>query len=175
MGRGALRRQYGRPACARPHSPAVRARRHAAPFRRWNVGAGLPRDDHRWRRDKRTLRARGRVPAAGRAGLGTRPLPLGEPAQYAAVRGLPRLRVQALAGQRRTRGLRGVYEWDAPARAEHYARCLWRVLALVSVPGSIHYMVLPGLRRDEALATPHLLDATAPDDVAAWWRPVEAA
>ena len=46
---------------------------------------------------------------------------------------------------------RGLYEWDDPELAEHYARALWRVLALVSVPGSIHYVVLPGLRRDEVL------------------------
>jgi hypothetical protein len=70
---------------------------------------------------------------------------------------------------------RGVYEWDRPARAEHYARCLWWILALVSVPGSIHYMVLPGLRRDQVLAEPRLLDSWAPDDTAAWWRPVAAA
>jgi hypothetical protein len=49
---------------------------------------------------------------------------------------------------------RGVYEWDGPRRADHYARALWRVLALVSVPGSIHYVILPGLRRDEFLARP---------------------
>ena len=49
---------------------------------------------------------------------------------------------------------RGIYEWDGPARAEYYARCLWRILALGCVPGSIHYMVLPGLRRDEVLTGP---------------------
>ncbi len=69
---------------------------------------------------------------------------------------------------------RGVYEWDDPARAEQYARSLWRVLALVSVPQSIHYWVLPGLQRDALLAAPHLLD-TATDGAAAWWRPIEAA
>jgi len=42
------------------------------------------------------------------------------------------------------------------------------VLALVSVPGSIHYVVLPGLRRDEVLDQPNLLGG---DD--AWWRLVE--
>ena len=67
---------------------------------------------------------------------------------------------------------RGVYEWDGPQRADHYARALWRVLALVSVPGSIHYMILPGLRRDEFLAKPQAL-AWAAADRAAWWRPVE--
>jgi hypothetical protein len=46
---------------------------------------------------------------------------------------------------------RGLYEWDGPKRAEAYARALWRVLALVSVRGSLHYVVLPGLRRDELL------------------------
>jgi hypothetical protein len=73
---------------------------------------------------------------------------------------------------------RGVYEWDGPARAEHYARSLWRVLALGCVPGSIHYQVLPGLRRDALLAAPHLLDTTlaaTANRATAWWRPIEAA
>jgi hypothetical protein len=38
------------------------------------------------------------------------------------------------------------------------------VLALVSVRGSIHYVVLPGLRRDELLARP-----LVPAERAAWW------
>lgn len=45
------------------------------------------------------------------------------------------------------------------------------MLALVSVPGSIHYVVLPGLRRDELLARPQVLAAVA--DAAAWWRLAE--
>ena len=64
---------------------------------------------------------------------------------------------------------RGLYEWDDPRLAEAYARALWRVLALVSVRGSIHYVVLPGLRRDELLARPQALA-----DGAAWWRPTGA-
>jgi hypothetical protein len=64
---------------------------------------------------------------------------------------------------------RGVYEWDGPRLAENYARALWRVLALVSVPGSVHYVVLPGLRRDVLLESPHVLAGAAPD-AAAWWR-----
>jgi hypothetical protein len=67
---------------------------------------------------------------------------------------------------------RGLYEWDGPQRANHYARSLWRVLALVSVPGSIHYLMLPGLRRDDLLTRPHVL-AGASADSAAWWRPVD--
>ena len=60
---------------------------------------------------------------------------------------------------------RGLYEWDDPHLAEGYARALWRVLALVSVPGSIHYAVLPGLRRDEVLERPDLMGKDE-----AWWR-----
>ena len=52
---------------------------------------------------------------------------------------------------------RGLYEWDGADRATHYARSLWRVLALVSEQGSIGYRVVPGVGRDEALAEPALL------------------
>ena len=69
---------------------------------------------------------------------------------------------------------RGLYEWDDPALAEAYVRALWWVLALVSEQGSIHYAVLPGLRRDELLADPDLADAFAPDEASAWWRLVRA-
>ena len=51
---------------------------------------------------------------------------------------------------------RGVYEWDCTERAEYYARCLWRVLALVSARGSIGYAIGPGLGRDGALAVTRL-------------------
>jgi hypothetical protein len=64
---------------------------------------------------------------------------------------------------------RGLYEWDGPRLAENYARALWRVLALVSVRGSIHYVVLQGLRRDVLLDRPQMLDGTAAD----WWRLTE--
>ena len=74
-----------------------------------------------------------------------------------------------LAGDERSR-YRGLYEWDGPRRAEAYVRALWRVLALVSVPGSIHYVVLPGLRRDEVLDRPTVLGGTAAD----WWHLVQA-
>lgn len=69
---------------------------------------------------------------------------------------------------------RGVYEWDGPERAEHYARSLWRVLQIGCRLCSIHYQVLPGLRRDALLAAPSQL-ATRPDDARAWWLPVEVA
>ena len=66
---------------------------------------------------------------------------------------------------------RGLYEWDGAERAEFYARALWRVLALVSVPGSVGYVLLDGRHRDDLL--PPVAGSTAPppaDD--RWWCPV---
>ena len=67
---------------------------------------------------------------------------------------------------------RGLYEWDGPQEAERYARSLWRVLALVSEPGSIAFQVVPGLTRDDALADPDLLRRA--DSEETWWRLVAA-
>jgi hypothetical protein len=68
---------------------------------------------------------------------------------------------------------RGVYQWDGPRLAENYARALWRVLALVSARGSIHYVVLPRLSRDVLLDGPDALASAA--DGTAWWCPAKAA
>lgn len=64
---------------------------------------------------------------------------------------------------------RGVYEWDGPALADSYARGLWWVLSLVCVPGSIHYIVVPGRRRDDVLNDPELLDPSGTVEPE-WWR-----
>jgi len=42
---------------------------------------------------------------------------------------------------------RGLYEWNGAARAERYAARLRRVLALVTVPGSVGHLVVPGTDR----------------------------
>ena len=63
---------------------------------------------------------------------------------------------------------RGLYEWDGAHRAETYARALWRVLSLVSVPGSIAYTALDGLHRADLLPPV----AAPPGDGREWWRPV---
>lgn len=47
---------------------------------------------------------------------------------------------------------RGIYQWNDASLADAYARALWRVLELVCVRGSIHYVVLPGVSRDDVLA-----------------------
>ena len=65
---------------------------------------------------------------------------------------------------------RGLYEWDDPELAEDYVRALWWVLALVSVPSSIHYAVLPRIHRDDLLRDPRVADATAVNEMRAWWR-----
>jgi hypothetical protein len=67
---------------------------------------------------------------------------------------------------------RGVYEWEGAERAEHYARCLWRVLALVSSRGSIRYAVQRGVHRDELVRSPGPARAGSRDDDG-WWRPVD--
>jgi hypothetical protein len=70
---------------------------------------------------------------------------------------------------------RGLYEWDGAGRAEDYARALWRVLALVSVPGSIDFRVLPGLRRDDVLAEPAHLAGRDEQESDPWWRVIAVA
>jgi hypothetical protein len=69
---------------------------------------------------------------------------------------------------------RGLYEWDGPLLAEAYARALWWVLALVCARSSIHHRVLPGLRRDDLLRDPAVLDGGHEDGPGQWWRPVAA-
>lgn len=66
---------------------------------------------------------------------------------------------------------RGLYEWDGAERAEHYARALWWILAMVSVPGSIGYTVLEGRHRADLVppTTP------APSAGGPWWQPVAVA
>jgi hypothetical protein len=65
---------------------------------------------------------------------------------------------------------RGYYEWDGPERAEHYARCLWNVLALVSTPGSIDYRIVAGTTRDRSLDD--LPAVAGQPDLTRWWQPV---
>jgi hypothetical protein len=65
---------------------------------------------------------------------------------------------------------RGFYQWNEPERADAYVRALWWVLALVSIRDSIRYAVLPGLRRDDVLANPAIVDPLVSDEPDAWWR-----
>lgn len=69
---------------------------------------------------------------------------------------------------------RGVYQWDGREAADRYARALWRVLALVSEPGSIDFRVLPSLLRDQAVTDASLMAAQRPHEREAWWRIVGA-
>ena len=70
---------------------------------------------------------------------------------------------------------RGLYEWDGSELAEAYARALWRVLALVSVRGSIDYRVMTGLHRDDLLAEPSRQAGHIEPEAGPWWRVVDAA
>jgi len=64
---------------------------------------------------------------------------------------------------------RGLYQWDGSRSAVAYVRSLWWVLSLVSVRHSIHYVVLPGLWRDDVLRNPQMLAATGTES-SEWWR-----
>ena len=64
---------------------------------------------------------------------------------------------------------RGLYEWNDPESAEHYARSLWRVLQLVCRRDAIRYVVLDGLHRQAVLADPETLEPLDPSGHA-WWR-----
>jgi hypothetical protein len=66
---------------------------------------------------------------------------------------------------------RGLYEWDGAEAALAYVDALWWVLSLVSVPGSVSFVIARGLGCEEALATSSLLRSAAVDDDG-WWRPV---
>ena len=66
---------------------------------------------------------------------------------------------------------RGIYQWDGTEEAEHYARALWRVLALVSEPGSIGYVIVPGVRRDSWLAG--AAPTPGPPRPDRWWTPIQ--
>jgi hypothetical protein len=66
---------------------------------------------------------------------------------------------------------RGLYEWDGADAAASYARSLWRVLEIVSEPGSIDYRVVPGLRRDDAVDhAGTVVEHASPDTKPEWWR-----
>ena len=65
---------------------------------------------------------------------------------------------------------RGFYQWNDPELADAYVRALWWVLALVSVHDSIHYVIVPGLRRDDVLAEPHGSRSCCSGPRQAWWR-----
>jgi hypothetical protein len=66
---------------------------------------------------------------------------------------------------------RGIYQWDGADHAEAYARTLARVLSVGSVPGSIRFQVLPGMRRDEFVRDPGAFGSTRHAIGPDWWRP----
>ena len=69
---------------------------------------------------------------------------------------------------------RGFYQWDGPELAERYVGALRHVLALVSEPESIDHRVLPGLVRDDVLASPgERIPTTGVDESDSWWRLVD--
>src|SRR6266516_4688177 len=114
-GGGPLLRQHDTAAPAAPAAPARPSGGNAAALRRRNLGAGIPRDGRRPGCHAGSVRAPRGVPAARRARPRARRVPPGEPAQHPAVRRLPRVRIQAVAGPRRPGALPGPVRVGRPA------------------------------------------------------------
>ena len=81
--------------------------------------------------------------------------------------GYPGFRSKLWLEDPHTRIYRGVYEWDGPSAAEHYARRMVGLLRPFSSHGTARFHIVPGLDRDSYLADPA---QAAGDDGDAWWR-----
>jgi hypothetical protein len=66
---------------------------------------------------------------------------------------------------------RGLYDWDDPAAADSYVRALWWALMVVAERSSIEAVVVPGVRRDDLLRDPQLMEAIRRDAPTGWWHP----
>ena len=136
-------------------------------------GPGLPGDRRRWRRRRdpcvllvafrlRAVRGWGHTLFRWESVLNT-PLFVGSPASPPSC-GWPTTSAAPTAGSTSGTGRSGPRPTPAPCGGCSRWCC---------VPGSIHYRVLPGLRRDDVLAEPQLLDAArrpAPRPGGGWWR-----
>lgn len=67
--------------------------------------------------------------------------------------GFPGFRTKFWLADPDTREYSGIYDWNGAAAAEDYAGVLSRVLALVSVPGSVRWRIVPGTSREDYLRT----------------------
>jgi hypothetical protein len=66
---------------------------------------------------------------------------------------------------------RGIYEWDGADRAASYAETLSALLRLVSVPGTVRYRLVAGIRRDDFLREPRSVTSSRPaGPTETWWR-----
>jgi hypothetical protein len=65
---------------------------------------------------------------------------------------------------------RGVYEWDGPDEATAYATTLVALLELVCVPGTVRFVVRPGVTPDAVMSDPSLQGPPPGDAGERWWR-----
>lgn len=63
---------------------------------------------------------------------------------------------------------RGIYEWEGAERATFYAETLSKLLRLVSVPGTVRYHVVAGIRRDDFLRDPRAIAPATSDSQQSW-------
>ena len=144
-----------------PHPPAARAGGHAPAVRGRHARPGST-GRRSWTVRRRATRACSSWSSgcARCTGARARRVPGGEPAQHPAVRRVPRLRVEAVAGARRARGLpRPLRVGRARARPRPTPARSGGCSRWSARRGSIHYTCCPGLRRDDLLSDPRILDS----------------
>jgi hypothetical protein len=81
--------------------------------------------------------------------------------------GFPGFRSKLWADDVDTGVYRGLYEWQDPRSATHYAQRMVALLAPFSNAGTARYHVIAQLRRDEFVADPHAASGGPADG---WWR-----
>jgi hypothetical protein len=81
--------------------------------------------------------------------------------------GFPGFRSKLWADDVDTGVYRGLYEWQDPRLATHYAERMVGLLAPFSNAGTARYHIVPRLRRDDFLSDPH---AASGGTAGGWWR-----
>jgi hypothetical protein len=91
--------------------------------------------------------------------------------------GFPGFQTKLWLSNTATGTYRGLHEWDGPQRAADYADHLVRLLIPLSTHDSVHYHLIPGIRRQDLFAAPGLAVAGQQPAADNWWRlaePLEA-
>ena len=84
--------------------------------------------------------------------------------------GFPGFRSKLWATDEQTGVYRGVYEWDGAEQASDYATAITALLRRLSVRGSVHSHLVPGVRRDDFLRDPGIVGPASAESTQLWWQ-----